>query len=791
MGYIPFKKPDGEIVKIPVESEDAALKAGYQYATNEEYQSLKTQLEAEAKQDALEEEAASRPALAALEAVARGVSFGFSPIVLGKVGEGARFLNRTFLEPVIPDSLEKDFSPEAIKAREESLGLAGTGIEVVSGIGPSTTLKLVKGAYSLGKAGLGRIFAKEAGEAVTKEAAKEVSEKVIVENVKKTMFSEIAAEKLASAGWAPDAAKRIASYGGSAAAGAKYGAAQGVGDYLSDTYLNGEESTMEGAMAAAGASSLLGAGIGVALPAGFDATRQALRGATRLLGEVSEFTIPRIGGLAAAESDDIAKAMGIGVDVKAGKTIDGIDIKLTPQEIRQSIPRNKIEAFRLEATKQIEAVKSGVKEMKDEIASLKDPNSEASKEFQKIIDDKWLNYNSSVPEDVFNREFDLVIKKMKSDLAEQEGKLESFLKKADDASFINDPKKTSEILKDLEDLQKKVDFDDRDFEKLRSEFLNIKTDDEVLKAFDEINKIRKEIGLETADPAATIGSLGIGGFATAAVALLDATIPFVTTASALAKVVIQPMDTIKILSGIERASKNVQNVLKKGANQLVDPTNAITQRAVRLPSQTQTSEDRRSKVEESLKTLRLFSEDPEKLADSLNQTYGGLPELNPTLATKLQQNNINAMAFLDSVAPKQPANWDSLQGWKPSDQQINTYSRYLKTVERPGEFLQDVLDKGYVEKESLAAMEAVYPEMLQDIRADLIQKLSEVKAQGKTIPARKMQIIKQILGTNTSTDQASLKRNQEVMQPPASRGPSGNVSKASEREQTQTQRLSQ
>jgi len=797
MGNVYFRKPDGEIVRTPEASEDAALKAGYQYATEEEANSLDESLALDAEEQKLKQEAESKPLLGGLEAVARGVTFGFSPRVLGGIGQAAAVLNKTFLEPVIPDTLEKDFRPEAIKAREEYLGLAGTGIELISGIPNLANIPkiIAKGAAYATTKLIGKEIAQSAGEEVAKIVGKEISEKTITENAKKTLFAEMAEEKLKDAGWRINLGTRLASYIKPVTQAAGYGALQGTGDYISDTYLEGKEATMEGAVAATTVGGLLGGTIGIALPAGFDTVKQTLKGVTKLFGAAGEFAIPKIGGIYAAEASDLEKAMGIGTDIKI-KGPDGNEIKLTPQEIRTAIPRSKIEQekFIAETAKKIET-----KEFNEAKSKLKEIGNDFGLMLEKVESPEVTTqikeaFKASLPT-ATDVEIDNLFQAALKNLKETQPKINEIndLLKKDVKQILSNPEDNNKFTKLLDDFEKIGDnkIAKEEYEKIREGIGEIKTNKDAFDQLYNINKIRSEIGLDPIDSKIVAEAVNTGlsagaGFLAHA---LDFTYGQAGLITAAVKTFIDPLGTIKIFSGIERSSKKAQMSLASAADSLIS-SEYILQNIARVPSQTKSIEETRAKVEKSLESLNLFTNDPDRLSATLAKAYGDLDKVNPTLSNKLQQNNIKAMQFLDTVRPKQPANWQSLQEWKPSDQQIKTYNRYLNTVENPGSFLEDIIKQGYITEESMAVMNNVYPEVLEDIRSDLMEKLADAKAEGKKIPARKLELIRKILGTNTSSDQASLKRNQEVMQLPVSKGPTGNVSKAPDRELTQTQRLS-
>jgi len=251
-----------------------------------------------------------------------------------------------------------------------------------------------------------------------------------------------------------------------------------------------------------------------------------------------------------------------------------------------------------------------------------------------------------------------------------------------------------------------------------------------------------------------------------------------------------PGDAIKKLDFFDKAMNKVINNTRKSSEWFIKTTTtpaSITSKAVRNAVMQDNKKDNRKAYKEQTQKIISLLSNPETLAEEMSIKYKDIQDLMPKITQKAEQSESKAIQFLGTKIPKQPDNWSSNLDWEPSDAQINKFLKYSRYIKDPNAFLGDVTNLGYVPEEGLETIKTVYPEIFTNIVTSLAEVMADAKEKKIKIPDSKMALIKKIYGM--PVDQASLKRNQEVMVL-KSKGPTGNVSKAPDRELTQTQRLS-
>ncbi len=101
----------------------------------------------------------------------------------------------------------------------------------------------------------------------------------------------------------------------------------------------------------------------------------------------------------------------------------------------------------------------------------------------------------------------------------------------------------------------------------------------------------------------------------------------------------------------------------------------------------------------------------------------------PGLAMELAVQAQNAAGFLLSKAPKNPnVGLPAFKSpWSVSKSELGKFYRYIDAVERPGDLLKDLAANGTVSKEAVETMQVLYPQMLQDMKDKIMNRLLEWK----------------------------------------------------------------
>lgn len=115
------------------------------------------------------------------------------------------------------------------------------------------------------------------------------------------------------------------------------------------------------------------------------------------------------------------------------------------------------------------------------------------------------------------------------------------------------------------------------------------------------------------------------------------------------------------------------------------------------------------------------------LQDPSTVDTSGLASTAPALAMQSSVQAQNAAGFLLSKAPKNPnAGLPAFhQPWTVSQADLGKFYRYVDAAERPTDVLKELAKNGTVTKEAVETMQVLYPMMLEDMKAKLMDRLTE------------------------------------------------------------------
>jgi hypothetical protein len=200
-----------------------------------------------------------------------------------------------------------------------------------------------------------------------------------------------------------------------------------------------------------------------------------------------------------------------------------------------------------------------------------------------------------------------------------------------------------------------------------------------------------------------------------------------------------------------------------------------------------------------LDKLEDLAANPDKILDSVVDSTSGVAD-DPALQSALQSKGMAAANFLISKMPKKPDVhnvFGASPKYKPSDQELSKWNRYVRAVDNPMTILDD-FNAGILTPESVEAVRTIYPEIYANISSKLIDKMSSVK---KPISYQSKLQISTLLGTPVSSAMDPMfvqKLQQNIAQQPEQEQPQsgmkvnvGQVSKMdiSGRSQTSTNKL--
>lgn len=112
------------------------------------------------------------------------------------------------------------------------------------------------------------------------------------------------------------------------------------------------------------------------------------------------------------------------------------------------------------------------------------------------------------------------------------------------------------------------------------------------------------------------------------------------------------------------------------------------------------------------------------MMDAVNP--GELGQVAPNIAASLGAKTAQAAQFLFEKAPKNPNDSPLKQlaaPWRPSDQELARWYRYVDAVENPEKVLAD-MRHGIVAPESAEALQVVYPKLIADLQMRMMERIA-------------------------------------------------------------------
>lgn len=136
----------------------------------------------------------------------------------------------------------------------------------------------------------------------------------------------------------------------------------------------------------------------------------------------------------------------------------------------------------------------------------------------------------------------------------------------------------------------------------------------------------------------------------------------------------------------------------------------------------------REEAERRAEQVQQAASNPDALVSRLASRLAGVGAKSPALALEMQEVAQRAQAFLASKAPARPVgplgDIPALrQPWRPSDVELERWGAYVRAVENPASVLEDAA-AGRLTPEGVEALGAVYPALLEDMRARVVAQLS-------------------------------------------------------------------
>lgn len=203
-----------------------------------------------------------------------------------------------------------------------------------------------------------------------------------------------------------------------------------------------------------------------------------------------------------------------------------------------------------------------------------------------------------------------------------------------------------------------------------------------------------------------------------------------------------PVTVAKTLAKLNKAKVavsdrigNVANALSGGGAKVVKTGEALGSfyagKALR---------DEYKRVEQRVQKL---AQDADALEDQQASMLGDLVDHAPNIADATKTVNATALQYLENARPKPPPGLPPIQAvsWQANDADMRKYLRLVDAVFKPMETLE-LASTGALLPEQVKALDAVYPSMMQEVRAKLLDRIE----QNNKVPAKHRAMVSMLLG---------------------------------------------
>lgn len=177
---------------------------------------------------------------------------------------------------------------------------------------------------------------------------------------------------------------------------------------------------------------------------------------------------------------------------------------------------------------------------------------------------------------------------------------------------------------------------------------------------------------------------------------------------------------------INKASGKVKLAAAKG-KRIVGPTAQKVLQESNWGDKRTKDKSRLEAFHRRAKELNDFVGNPQLAADRLTKNTEAVSDVAPKLATAIQVKALNAATFLHNKMPKATRGTSLLEPkFQPSEVDLIRWERYVEAVADPTVLLRD-LAKGMLTRETVEAVERVYPKMYEQIVLSIAEQIPALR----------------------------------------------------------------
>lgn len=131
-----------------------------------------------------------------------------------------------------------------------------------------------------------------------------------------------------------------------------------------------------------------------------------------------------------------------------------------------------------------------------------------------------------------------------------------------------------------------------------------------------------------------------------------------------------------------------------------------------------------NKITDRIKEL---AADPSTLAAHVDNNVSGIREPLPNISQAIGNHIVNSVHYLNDKIPKPTAVLPLMEKWEPSDMQKQKFQRHYEAVNNPTDALHQIA-KGTLSGDTMQALQAVHPDLLQDMQQKIKQEIKPTDA---------------------------------------------------------------
>jgi hypothetical protein len=241
----------------------------------------------------------------------------------------------------------------------------------------------------------------------------------------------------------------------------------------------------------------------------------------------------------------------------------------------------------------------------------------------------------------------------------------------------------------------------------------------------------------TADDGSGVLGMALGGGLAGLVASGEAD-PAWAAGGAILGGLAKPGAAIRRMAAIEALGRQLDGKISAGLRKTFKQARPaavkVAAPAVRAAAR---AEDRQQRIQAERRQMAIESmaAQPQALQSELASLYAGISGSAPNTAKLAASTSQRALDYLLSQLPPQPERYGVLDSAaeRLSPSEVVTFNRKAAAVEEPVSLLKHVAD-GELTTDQVEAVEAVYPELLQDIRAQALDEVMSLQEAGKALP---------------------------------------------------------